>query len=271
MSESLSCTAFARTDTGCVRTSNEDCVYLDAQQRFGVLADGMGGAAAGEIASALAVETFRARLSGLGATAFTDEHLLSDALHQAMEDAHARILAYVQDHPRCKGMGSTLVAVVVVLKQVLVVHAGDSRLYRCRGGELTQLTRDHSLVQQQFEQGLITADERKTSRHKNIITHALGVDLGVDIACARFDVQAGDQFLLCSDGLNDMVADAEIAQILQDRAQSVAQRGQALIDAANAHGGRDNVSIILLTFAEQGTGRNLGLGQRIKGFVSWFR
>lgn len=234
------------TDTGRVRPHNEDCVYLDERLRYAVLADGMGGANAGEVASALAVDYFRAALDDLTDADFVSRKTVLDTLHHAIEDAHAQILDQARENPACAGMGATVVAVAIVNQHLLFVHAGDSRLYLFRNGKLEQLTRDHSLVQQQFELGLISSEERRSSPQKHIITHALGVDLGSDIAWDETELHVGDQILLCSDGLTDMVDDDGIASALSETSNTLPERVEQLIERANANGGRDNISVVLL-------------------------
>lgn len=239
------------TDTGRVRHHNEDCVFLDERLRYAVLADGMGGANAGEVASVIAVDSFRAALDVLSEAEFNSRKTVLDTLHKAIENAHAQILDQARKKPDCAGMGATVVAAAIVNNQLLFVHAGDSRLYRWRDGKLEQLTKDHSLVQQQFELGLISSEERRSSPQKHIITHALGVDLGSDIAWDETDLQAGDQILICSDGLTDMLSDEEIKQILNDTQKAPSSTCQSFIDTANAKGGKDNISVVLLLFSEK--------------------
>jgi protein phosphatase len=238
--------AHAQSDVGRVRNNNEDSVYLDDEARYAVLADGMGGANAGEVASALAVDCFRAAFDELSEDEWRSFDTVLDVLHRATEDAHRQILEQAAAIPTCAGMGSTLVAVARVDARLLFVHVGDSRLYRWQDGQLQQLTKDHSLVQQQFDLGLISAEEKRHSKHKNIITHALGVSLGSDIHWREIPLVVGQQILLCSDGLTDMLRDEEIAAILHQTKLGVAERCAALVDSANAKGGRDNISVVLL-------------------------
>lgn len=252
----------AMTDTGRVRPHNEDCVYLDERLRYAVLADGMGGANAGEVASALAVDCFRAALEELSDADFTSRKTVLDTLHHAIEDAHAQILDQARENPACAGMGATVVAAAIVNQHLLFVHAGDSRLYRFRNGKLEQLTRDHSLVQQQFELGLIRSEERRTSPQKHIITHALGVDLGSDIAWDETELQAGDQILLCSDGLTDMLDDDGIATLLATGETSLSEKTETLVAQANANGGRDNISVVLLRISHDTGTDELSFFQR---------
>lgn len=236
--------AAALTDQGRVRDNNEDSVYVRAEGSLAIVADGMGGANAGEVASAMAIATVQEVLRPINESSDIDVAL--DHLHEAIELAHAHILARAYSDNVCRGMGSTIVVALVVQDQLIHMHVGDSRLYRWRQPHLQQLTRDHSLVQQLFEQGLLTEDEKRHSNKKNIILRALGNDLGSDLDHGSATIENGDVYLLCSDGLTDMLSDEEIAQFLSHNQHHVGQIAQRLIDAANDRGGRDNVSVALL-------------------------
>ena len=262
MSSPIQIKAYAATDVGRVRQNNEDSVYLDDEARYAVLADGMGGANAGEVASALAIDCFRAAFDELSDVEFSDRKTVVDLLHHATEDAHSQIMEQGRLNPACAGMGSTVVAVALVQKRLVFVHVGDSRLYRWQGRKLQALTRDHSLVQQQFEMGLISSEERRTSKHKNVITNALGVSLGADIAWSDVEIRLGDQYLLCSDGLTDMLSDDRIAQILHQTELSVQQRCELLIEAANEKGGRDNISVVLMEVTSENSTAQDGFFQQ---------
>jgi PPM family protein phosphatase len=236
--------AAALTDTGQVRSNNEDTVFISADGHIAIVADGMGGANAGEVASAMAVTALQQVLSPVTPDSPIAETL--DRLHEGVELAHAHIIARALDDPACRGMGCTVVIAVLLRERLLHMHVGDSRLYRWRAGDLLQLTRDHSLVQQLFEQGLLTAEEKRLSSKKNIILRALGNDLGSDLDHGDSDLQAGDQFLLCSDGLTDMLDDNDIARLLAQTSLHVGQIAQQLVDAANDKGGRDNISVAII-------------------------
>jgi len=230
--------AAALTDKGRVRSNNEDSVFVSADGHIAIVADGMGGANAGEVASALAIATLQQVLSPIAPNCAFAAAL--DRLHEGVELAHTQILARAYSDTACRGMGSTVVIAVIVGDQLLHMHVGDSRLYRWRDQQLQQLTRDHSLVQQMFEQGLLTAEEKRLSSKKNIILRALGNDLGTDLDHGHLAVQAGDQYLLCSDGLTDMLLDEDIAAILARTHLHVGQIAQQLIYTANERGGRRN-------------------------------
>ncbi|MFN4291748.1 MAG: PP2C family protein-serine/threonine phosphatase [Permianibacter sp.] len=245
----------ALTDVGRVRTGNEDCVYADPGGRFALLADGMGGANAGEVASHMAVDTIRARLTAAMAHAelpIVDE--LQEQLLIGIEEAQRQIRTRAQRDAACVGMGTTVVAVVLAADQLIVAHVGDSRLYRWRAGEFRALTKDHSLVQLHVDQGLLTADEARSSSQKNILLQVLGSEQMPVIATAVHELQDGDRYLLCSDGLNDLLSDQEIGTLLGNSWMGQKERAQALVDAANQLGGRDNVSVVLVDVGGDQTG-----------------
>ncbi|NQD35859.1 serine/threonine-protein phosphatase [Permianibacter sp. IMCC34836] len=237
----------ALTDVGRVRSGNEDCVFADPGGRFAVLADGMGGANAGEVASHLAVDTIRARLTATLAhqqLPVVDE--LQEQLLIAIEEAQRQIRTRASRDPQCAGMGTTVVAAVINADQLIIAHVGDSRLYRLRGGEFKALTKDHSLVQLHVDQGLLTAEEARSSSQKNILLQVLGSEQMPVIATAIHQLADDDRYLLCSDGLNDLLSDHEIGALLGNKWLGQKERAQALVDAANQLGGRDNVSVVLI-------------------------
>ena len=241
----------ALTDVGCVRTNNEDAVLVDPAHGLAVLADGMGGYNAGEVASAMAVEHIGAELgrwldqAGADVTA----HQVLRALEDSTDRANRAIFEAANTHADYAGMGTTVVLALLWREQLLVGHAGDSRAYRWREGVLTQLTRDHSLLQEQLDAGLITPEQAAVSGYRSWVTRALGVEDTVLLETAEHAVQAGDLFLLCSDGLTEMVDDADIADVLGARGP-LAEQARHLIERAKAGGGRDNVSVILVQVGE---------------------
>lgn len=256
----------ALTDVGRVRSGNEDCVHADANGRFAVLADGMGGANAGEVASQLAVDTIRARLL---ATLAHQELPMVDELQEQLligiEEAQRQIRTRAQRDPACAGMGTTVVAAVISADMLIAAHVGDSRLYRLRAGDFRALTKDHSLVQLHVDQGLLTADEARTSSQKNILLQVLGSEQMPVIATAVHDLEPGDRYLLCSDGLNDLLSDQEIGTLLGNQWLGIKERAQALVDAANQLGGRDNVSVALI---DVGTDEGSGWRDKLR---QWWR
>jgi protein phosphatase len=241
-----------RSDPGRVRPHNEDSVFSDSVLGFAVLADGMGGYNAGEVASGMATAPLGAELARAFAERGSDQReadgqsWASVALAREIERANAAIHRAAESQPQYSGMGTTLVAALFHDDRVTVAHVGDSRLYRLRGDELAQLTRDHSLLQEQVDGGIITAAQARQATNKNLVTRALGIDPSVDIEINDHDARPGDIFLLCSDGLTDMVEDDAIAKTLSSYAAQPGEGAVRLVDIANERGGRDNVSVIVV-------------------------
>lgn len=247
---------YAFSDIGRVRRNNEDRVYVNAQCGFALLADGMGGHNAGEIASEIAIATIAATLAGQSGAAgvqtpaiFAPAHM-KEVLCAAIASANAAIFTTSRQQPGCAGMGTTLVALQFVAGWFVLAHIGDSRCYRLRMQELTLLTRDHSVVQQRIEKGLISRDEARGAPGRHMLTRALGTAANVTPEFAAGEARPGDIFLLCSDGLSDMLDDAEIASIIAETSASLTVRAQRLIQLTNQHGGRDNVSVILVAIKD---------------------
>ena len=256
---------FAKTDRGLARGNNEDSVVLDAACGLVVLADGMGGYNAGEVASGMATDSLRSELgrwlSGPGVRASARE--VRHMMELCVDAVNESILESAQKHADYAGMGTTLVVGVFQKDGRLVLgHIGDSRCYRWRGGHLQQATRDHSLLQEQLDAGLITPEQAAVSTSRNLVTRALGVERGVQLEINEYKVAAGDVYLMCSDGLSDMVGDDAIASILQ-RGGTLASLADALVDAANAGGGRDNISVLLVQVG--GDARKRGFLSRLMG------
>jgi protein phosphatase len=252
------------TDPGLARENNEDSVTFDALARLGILADGMGGYNAGEIASGMATTFIKSEmgrwLSQAGRHANAKE--VRRAMEICVENANRSIFNAANSNPQYTGMGTTLVIGVFQDARAMLGHIGDSRCYRLRDGEFTQVTKDHSLLQEQIDAGLITPEQAATSMNKNLVTRALGVEDTVLLEVNEHRVEPGDIYLMCSDGLSDMVDDEGIAEILRGPGTLQQMAGQ-LIDAANAKGGRDNISV-LLAQANIGT-RKRSLFSRILG------
>ena len=223
------------TDTGRVREHNEDAIAWSAEQGWAVLADGMGGHQAGEVASAIAVETISEQLK--------KERGVTPLL-AAVEQANHAIHQQAVSQPRLQTMGTTVVAVALQGGLLHCAHVGDSRLYRLRGKELQQLTHDHSLVQELVDEGMINAEQARTSEQKNVITRALGLEASVEVSMCEQHTALEDSYLLCSDGLSDRLSDTEIARLLAGEA--LPEVVKALVDAANEHGGEDNISVIVI-------------------------
>ena len=237
----------AQTHTGLRRGNNEDAVVFDAAYGIGILADGMGGYNAGEVASGMAISVILADLHGWlgrdgGPTSARDTARAIDA---SVRNANLAVLRASQDHAEYAGMGTTVVAAVFQDARLCVGHIGDSRCYRLRQGQLSQITRDHSLLQEQLDAGLITPEQAAFSTHRNLVTRALGIDEGVEVEINDFAVEDGDLYLMCSDGLSDMVDDGVIAEALQAPVL-LDDKAARLINAANDHGGRDNITVLLV-------------------------
>jgi protein phosphatase len=248
----------AKTDTGRSRDNNEDSVAVDEETRLAVLADGMGGYNAGEIASGMATAFIKSEMSRwlteVGGTARAKE--VRRAMEICVDSANLSIFNAANSNANYSGMGTTLV-VGVFREDVLVLgHIGDSRCYRFRAGKLEQISRDHSLLQEQIDAGLVTPEQAQHSNIKNLVTRALGVEEIVLLEVNEFPVELGDFYIMCSDGLSDMVQDAAIAKILNAEV-ALEQKVQMLVDAANDNGGRDNISVLMVEVLEATEKRGL--------------
>jgi protein phosphatase len=237
----------AAVDPGRARSNNEDSVALDNDVSLAVLADGMGGYNAGEVASNMATSFIRTELGRWlrEAHAHASDAEIRRAMDICVDNANRAIFNAANSNPQYAGMGTTLVVAVFRESRLLVGHVGDSRAYRLRGGRLQQITRDHSLLQEQIDAGLITPEQAAFSANKNLVTRAVGVEDTVLLETHQHDVQPGDLYLLCSDGLSDMLDDASIGQLLLAH-DALPAACQALIAAANEAGGKDNISVVLV-------------------------
>jgi protein phosphatase len=241
-----------KTDPGMVRGHNEDAVFANPHLGLAILADGMGGYNAGEVASGMATTLLSAdieeglALKGAWEVEPDGEPYANVLLRERIATANSSIFHAAQSQPQYSGMGTTLVLGLFADNLLTVAHIGDSRLYRLREGEFVQVTRDHSLLQEQIDSGMLTPEQARQSMNKNLVTRALGVDPEVTPEIRSYPVQAGDLFLLCSDGLNDMVEDEEIGMTLQMLSANLELAATQLIQMANDNGGRDNVSVILV-------------------------
>ena len=232
----------AHSDTGRIRRNNEDSVAYDPDAAVAVLADGMGGLDAGEIASSVAVDVVLAELR------FAEEH--SEGLLKAAVETANSAVRYAAAQASVD-MGTTLVAWLLTRQgQCFVANVGDSRVYRIRGGALRRLTSDHSMVQQMIDDGVLSEAEAQTSPQRNVITRALGLEERVEVDVRSWVYAPGDLYLLCSDGLTDMITEAEITAILgsqlSDADGSLEAAAAGLVSGANEAGGHDNVSVLLI-------------------------
>lgn len=243
----------SQTNPGMVRSHNEDSVTYDADHGLVVLADGMGGYNAGEVASGIAVSVLsseirhsleQARPEDKDAASGDDFGVI--LLRENVKKANLSIFNAAQSQPQYSGMGTTIVTALFYDNRVAVAHVGDSRMYRLRGEVFETITRDHSLLQEQIDGGVISKELARLSRNKNLVTRAVGIEANVVPEVHVFDVQTGDVYLLCSDGLNDMVEDGDIGATLQMLQGNLALAATQLIEQANDNGGRDNVSVILV-------------------------
>ena len=240
------------TDVGRHRTHNEDNIGTDTSLGLALLADGMGGYKAGEVASAIAITTLleelRESLNKLTPgrvdeeSGYSQESLL---VKDAIEKANSTIFNTAQTQPQCAGMGTTLVAAVFYDDRMTVAHIGDSRLYRYRKDEFEQITVDHSLLQELIDKGFYTPEEAKESLNKNLVTRAVGIDSTVLADVQEEVALPEDIYLLCSDGLSDLVEDDEIHATLKEYGANLQEAAEVLVQMANDNGGKDNISVIL--------------------------
>jgi protein phosphatase len=246
----------ALTDVGRKRKGNEDSHCVNAEQKLFVVADGMGGHAAGEVASKIAVDSineFVCLTSGDDEITWPfglDDGMSYDGnrLKTAIRHANRKVLDATKEKTEYEGMATTVAAVLVDGDQANLGHVGDSRIYCFGDGQLQQLTSDHSWVNEQLQSGIISADQARNHPLRNVVTRALGgkLDLAVDMQSRA--MRAGDVLLLCSDGLTTMVPDARIEAILGEAAGDLEKAAPALVDAANEQGGEDNITVVLLKF-----------------------
>ncbi|MEA1900058.1 MAG: Stp1/IreP family PP2C-type Ser/Thr phosphatase [Thermodesulfobacteriota bacterium] len=230
-----------KSDSGLKRTNNEDRFMVRSELGFCLVADGMGGAAAGEIASRIFTET---TLELFSSSAGRSEKETIELVQRAFNFANERILSHVKKNPHHKGMGCTAELMAFSDKGFVIGHIGDSRTYCLRDGQLKQLTQDHSLVQNQIEQGLITPAEARNHPLRNVILRAVGIKKKLALDLVRGITFSGDLFLLCSDGLSDMIDDNQIRNILFSTAPLL-QKVEKLIESANKAGGYDNITVVL--------------------------
>ncbi len=248
----------ALTDVGRKRKGNEDSVFINAEQRLFVVADGMGGHAAGEVASKVAVDSINEFVCltsgdeeitwpfGLDQTISYDGNRLKTAIRYA----NRKVLEATKEKSEYEGMATTVCAVLVDVDTANVGHVGDSRVYLYSEGALTQITSDHSWVNEQIQSGVISAEQARSHPLRNVVTRALGgrSDLLVDVQARQ--MKPGDVLLLCSDGLTTMIGDDDIARILGATPFDVGRAANALVDEANERGGEDNITVVLLKFEE---------------------
>jgi protein phosphatase len=235
----------ARTNQGKVRDNNEDFYALNADKGIAVLADGMGGLKAGEVAAEEAVRVTMERLvqavdgGGLGDGA-------ANVLREAITEANRVVHALADSRYDYQGMGTTLVCAVLTPAGALVGHVGDSRAYRFNAGDLTRVTTDHSLVQQLVDEGVLSVEEAQRAPNRNIVTRAIGIEPEVAVDTSTVPIDDGDLLLLCTDGLTDLVSDAELVRLCAGYADALDELVDELVNAALTRGGIDNVSVVVI-------------------------
>lgn len=258
------------TDVGRVRAHNEDSISAEPELGLATLADGMGGYNAGEVASGIAVAMVPAEIRKLKES--QNGQAMSDADVQSMVSAQASkvntaIFSAAQKDAQYAGMGTTLVIAYWHGDRVTVGHLGDSRCYRVRGEDIRPITRDHSWIQEQIDAGLMTIEQSRLSKKRNLVTRACGIDPNVVPEVHTHDVEAGDIYILCSDGLYDMVPDAEMLLTVTSLKANLSLAAQQLIQQANDNGGRDNISVILVRVLKSAR----ATGGFFARFKSWFK
>ena len=260
---------FGLTDVGLVRDNNEDTIGNNPELGLAVLADGMGGHRGGEVASAITVSTIMESLVkelNTNITSTIDEDtgfsLESIAVHNAIVKANTNVFTSSNENSQYRGMGTTVVVLLFYDDRFTVAHVGDSRLYRFRDGELEQITRDHSLMQELVDRGFYTDEQAKESLNKNLVTRAVGIEESVQIDILEDAVHTGDIYLLCSDGVTDMIEDEVIKQTIVENDTDLEKIAAELIRMSNAAGGKDNISAILARPASSAPSEN-GLFSRV--------
>lgn len=250
--------SFGFSDIGKRRNHNEDSYLCNDKERLYLVADGMGGHASGETASRIAINCIEefvvhSRSEPVSWPVKAQKGLTAEQnrLYAGTFLANARILEATNDHPETNGMGTTLTGILVEENHLAVVNVGDSRLYRIRGGELTQVTLDHTYVGEMVRRGKLTAEEARKHPQRHILTNALGIQKNIQIDAFRADITGGDLFLICSDGLYDMLEDSWIEEMVHaDMETTLFKVGLSLVLEANLAGGLDNITVVLLFFKD---------------------
>jgi PPM family protein phosphatase len=262
------------THPGMVRAHNEDSVSCEPSCGLVVLTDGMGGYNAGEVASGIAVSVVSTEIKHYlqdarpeDVDAETGEDVAVVQLRKNVQKANSSIYHAAHSQPQYAGMGTTIVSGLFYDNRVAVAHIGDSRMYRLRDELFECITRDHSLLQEQIDSGMISKADARMSQNKNLVTRAVGIDAEVEAEIHVHEVRRGDIYVLCSDGLNDMVEDEDISDIVKALKSNLPLMAKQLIEAANDNGGRDNVSVILVKVKGDFSAPH-GLYAKI---LSWFK
>ena len=240
------------SDVGMSREHNEDSIHWDRDLGLIMLADGMGGHNAGEVASELAVTSIHDALLDVLTPEMLETKVIKceDAVRESVIYANEEIFDQAQKRVECAGMGTTVVLALFHENHVTWAHVGDSRIYRLRNAELDQITQDHSLVQEMVDNGYLSEEEALISTSRNLITRALGIAPEVEVDVTTEELEPDDIYLLCSDGLTDLVTDAEILEIILENKDNLEKAMKGLISLANENGGTDNISVILISMHE---------------------
>ena len=232
-------TFFGISKVGLVREHNEDAIYMNEAKNIFAVADGMGGYAGGDIASEMALDALDRYMK-------TCSSLTSDILQKAVDEANTSILKYVAAHEEFSGMGTTLSVLGIHAGRAYIAQIGDSRIYLCRNGKLKQMTEDHSMVANLIKKGALTKEEALCHPSKNIITRAVGVEKNVLADITSFEIENGDIFILCSDGITNMVADSRIAEVVMNQEMSIRNMAKYIMELAYDAGANDNASLIIV-------------------------
>lgn len=238
--------AAGQTDIGKKRKANQDSFRMDEENTFYIVADGMGGHAGGELASKITVDTIAEYLvhDKEATSSQTPQDLIIGAIHRA----NAAVYSQAQENPKLRGMGTTVLVLYFEKDMMYIGHVGDSRVYFVRGNEIWQLTRDHSLVNEKFKAGIITRDQMRSDKSKNVITRSVGFESSVLADIYQKQIQPGDFYLACSDGLSGMLEDQQILEILKSKlaaTRDLSKAVKSLIEEANANGGDDNITLVI--------------------------
>jgi protein phosphatase len=264
----------ARTDVGRRRANNEDTHCVDESLGLFLVADGLGGHASGEVASRLAVETIHDKLASWARGGEPPPALgppiagvpeAATHLANSIRFANRVIHSAAGSRPEFRGMATTVVAALLAEGRLILAHVGDSRIYRVRDRKLEQLSRDHSLVGEQVAMGLISPDQAVVSPQRNVVTRAVGMEPAVAVDVQDEAIQEGDTVLLCSDGLSDMVDEPIILETVIQAGEDLEQACQALVELANARGGKDNITAVLIHFSEVDKEPQPGFWSRLLG------
>lgn len=263
------------TDVGKVRDHNEDYIRSEESIGLAVLADGMGGLNAGEVASSMSVHLLMDELTAYrNGTSLLEKEIGQGSndpievqvVKHAIEKANNAVFHVSQTQLQCRGMGTTIVVGLFYDDKVAVGHIGDSRMYRFRNHKLEQLTKDHSYVQELIDKGLCTPEEARRSKKKNVVTRAVGIAPDVEAEVHEYAVKVGDIYLMCSDGLTDLVNDYNIEASLRELSNNLTEAASHLVEVANASGGKDNISIIMARVTKSFSEKQ-GF---VKKIVNWF-